>query len=65
MFSYKFVGLRPADASTPYYYGSLPAKPEVGQTIVIHETGNRHRVTRVVGEGLKGKGGLPDQETLA
>jgi hypothetical protein len=65
MFTYKFKGLKREDASTPYYYGSLPAVPKVGHILRLDETGNRYRVDRVVGEGLKGKGGNADQEKLA
>lgn len=65
MFTYKFVGLKPSDAETPYYYGSLPQRPETGQVIQIADTGTFYRVNRVSGEGLKGRGGKADQETLA
>ena len=65
MFTYKFGGLRPEDATTPYYYGSLPAKPEVGQILRLDETGNRYRVTRIVGKGLEGDNGAADQKKLA
>ena len=57
MFTYKFKGLKREDASTPYYYGSLPTVPKIGHILTLDETGNRYRVDRIVGEGLKGKGG--------
>ena len=53
------------DATTPYYYGSLPAKPELGHILVLEETGNRYAVIRIEGEGLEGKGGNADQMELA
>jgi hypothetical protein len=28
VFTYRFLGLDPKDNPGPYYYGSLPAKPE-------------------------------------
>ena len=65
MFTYKFVGLKPVDAETPYYYGSLPKRAESGQVIQIVDTDNFYRVRRVLGEGLKGKGGTADQQKLA
>lgn len=54
MFTYKFLGLTGLDASTPYYYGSLPAKPELGHMLVFDETGNRYVIFRIDGEGLVG-----------
>src|SRR5579863_738660 len=54
MFTYKFVGLTGLDASTPYYYGSLPAKPELGHILVFDESGNRYVVFTIEGEGLVG-----------
>jgi len=54
MFTYKFVGLATMDAPTPYYYGSLPAKPERGHILVYDETGNRYAVVGIDGEGLVG-----------
>ena len=54
MFTYKFLGLDKADAGTPYYYGSLPVKPEMGHTLLYDQTGNRYAIVRIVGEGLVG-----------
>lgn len=66
MFTYKFVGLDRADATTPYYCGSLPAKPEVGHILVYDETTNRYEVVGIDGEGLVGEGdGYPEQRELA
>jgi len=66
MFTYKFVGLIAADAQTPYYYGSLPAQPELGHILVYSETGNRYAVVRIDGEGLVGDGdGHANQTELA
>jgi hypothetical protein len=65
MFTYKFKGLREEDAATPYYYGSLPAKPEPGHILTFGESGNRYTVIKIVGKGLEGKNGAADQETLA
>jgi hypothetical protein len=66
MFTYKFVGLEKEDAPTPYYYGSVPAKPERGQTLVYNETGNRYVIVLVEGEGLVDDGdGYPNQRELA
>jgi hypothetical protein len=56
MFTHKYVGLDAVDAQTPYYYGSLPAKPELGHTLVFEETGNRYVVVAIEGEGLVGDG---------
>lgn len=64
MFTFKFVGLIEVDAPTAYTYGSLPAKPELGHTIVW-ESGNRYVVIRIEGEGLVGDGGYEDQKELA
>jgi hypothetical protein len=55
MFTYKFVGLTASDAPTPYTYGSLPAKPELGH-ILIYNEGNRYAVVGIDGEGLVGDG---------
>lgn len=44
MFTYKFLGLDPLDASMPYYYGSLKVNPERGHILVYNETGNRYAV---------------------
>jgi len=65
MFTYKFAGLTAQDASTPYYYGSLPAKPEPGHTLLFDDTGNRYAVIRIEGEGVEGDGGYLDQKELA
>ena len=65
MFTYKFLGLDKGDAETPYYYGSLPKRAKVGQSIEIVASKNRYRVTGVQGEGLEGRGGLADQRELA
>ena len=62
MFTYKFLGLTGLDASTPYYYGSLPAKPEPGHILVFDESGNRYVVFRVEGEGLVGDGPTNQRE---
>jgi hypothetical protein len=66
MFTYKFLGLDKSDAETPYYYGSLPAKPERGHILVYDKTGNRYAVVRVDGEGLVDDGdGSDNQKELA
>ena len=66
MFTYKFVGLDATDAPTPYYYGSLPAKPELGHILVYNKTGNRYAVVRIDGEGLVDDAdGQGNQEELA
>ena len=65
MFTYKFLGLNATDAPTPYYYGSLPAKPEPGHTLVFDESGNRYAVIRVEGEGLVGADDYSNQKELA
>jgi len=62
MFTYKFVGLDKSDAETPYYYGSLRAKPELGHIIAYSETGNRYAVVRIDGEGLVGDGPAGQKE---
>lgn len=62
MFTYKFVGLAEIDATTPYYYGSLPAKPERGHILVYDETGNRYAVVGIDGEGLVGDGPTNQRE---
>lgn len=64
MFTFKFVSLDQADAPTPYYYGSLPIKPELGHVLTYPETGNRYAVVRIEGEGLEGDGPA-NQEKLA
>jgi hypothetical protein len=66
LFTYKFLGLDRADATTPYYYGSVPGKPELGQLVVYNQTGNRYVVVRIVGEGLVDDGdGTDNQQELA
>jgi hypothetical protein len=66
MFTYKFVGLDAADAATPYYYGSLPAKPELGHILAYNQTGNRYVVVRIDGKGLADDGdGFNSQKLLA
>jgi hypothetical protein len=66
MFTYKFLGLDQSDAETPYYYGSLPAKPERGHILVYNKTGNRYVVVRIDGEGLvDGGDGYDNQKELA
>jgi hypothetical protein len=45
-------GLGATDARTRYYYGSLPAKAELGHILGYNETGNRYAVVRIDGEGL-------------
>ncbi len=61
-FTYKFLGLSKEDGPTPYYYGTLPAKPEPGHILVMDETGNRYTVVRIDGEGLPGKGSDAQKE---
>jgi hypothetical protein len=58
----QFVGLDKSDAETPYYYGSLPAKPERGHILVVGETGNRYAVVGIDGEGLVGDGPAGQKE---
>jgi len=66
MFTYKFLGMDKSDAETPYHYGSVPGKPELGQTLVYNKTGNRYVVVRIDGEGLVGDGdGYDNQQELA
>ena len=62
MFTYKFVGLDASDAPTPYYYGSLPVKPERGHILKYDETGNRYAVIGIEGEGLEGAGPTNQKE---
>ena len=56
MFTYKFLGLGHADNPGSFYYGSLPAKPDLGHVLTFNETGNRYVICRVAGEGLVGDG---------
>ncbi|HXX24674.1 MAG TPA: hypothetical protein VEO19_16125 [Terriglobia bacterium] len=65
MFTYKFEGLTEEDARTPYSYGSLPAKPLRGSTLVFDGSNNRYAVTRIEGEGLVGDDDLASQRQLA
>jgi hypothetical protein len=66
MFTYKFVGIDATDAQTPYHYGSLPVKPELGHTLVYDETRNRYAVVKIDGEGLVDNGdGYANQTELA
>ncbi|MGA8036732.1 MAG: hypothetical protein WB985_12255 [Candidatus Acidiferrales bacterium] len=65
MFTYKFVGLLPADSRTPYYYGSLPNKAAPGQWLHFDETENWYRVEAVDGEPLTGADERADQHELA
>ena len=65
MFTYRFVGLNAEDASTRHYYGSLPAKAEVGHVLTFEESGNGYRVVRMMGNGLEGDDARNDQATLA
>lgn len=65
MFTYKFEGLRREDSQLLHYYGSLPAKPEVGHELRFDQTGNRYRVGRIEGEGLTGPNDHDDQMELA
>ena len=65
MFTYKFLGLDREDAETPYYYGSLPKKPELGHIIQIEPSKNRYVVVEIQGRGLEGEGGYDDQKELA
>jgi hypothetical protein len=62
MFTYKFLGLESVDAPTPYYFGSLPAKPELGHILVFDETRNRYVVVGIDGEGLLGEGDAEQRE---
>lgn len=66
MFTYKFTGLDKSDAETPYYYGSLPAKPELGRILAYDGTGNRYAIVRIDGAGLVDDGdGSDNQKVLA
>jgi len=67
MYTYKFVGLQRKDSPTRFFYGSLPAKPEIGHTLSF-KSGNRYRVIAVEGRGLVGKNtddDLDNQKELA
>ena len=65
MYTQSVVGLAHEAAETRYYYASLPAKPEVGQTLFYEETGNRYLIIGVNGEPLTGECEFDDQRTLA
>jgi hypothetical protein len=65
MYTYKFLGLNKEDAPTPYYYGSLPAKPERGHILVYNEFGNRYAIYQVDGEGLVGEDAYANEKELA
>jgi len=66
VFTYKFLGLEKVDAGTPYYYGSVPGKPEPGHVLKYNETDNNYVVVRVEGEGLVDDGdGYENQRALA
>jgi hypothetical protein len=65
MHTFKVEGLNEQDAPTPYFYGSLPAKPELGHIIVFEDTGLRYAVYRITGEGLTGGNPDDDQRELA
>jgi hypothetical protein len=54
MFTYKFLGLTKDDAPTRYYYGTVPANPEIGHVLRFDETGNRYTVVAIEGKGLTG-----------
>jgi hypothetical protein len=64
MYTYKFLGLSKEEAPTPYYYGSLPVKPEPGH-VLIYESGNRYAIVLVEGEGLVGDDGPANEKELA
>jgi hypothetical protein len=63
--TFKFEGLYQQDAPTPYFYGSLPAKPGLGHVLVFDETGNRYVVYRIDGEGLTGGEPRENERELA
>jgi hypothetical protein len=65
MYTFKFEGLSPQDTETPYYYGSLPAKPEVGHILVFDQTKNRYVIFRIDGEGLTEGNAQDNQWELA
>jgi hypothetical protein len=65
MYTFKFQGLEHADAETPYYYGSLPAKPERGHILRFDKTGNRYVIFAIEGEGLSHISDQEDQNELA
>jgi hypothetical protein len=65
MYTFKFEGLSKPDAETPYYYGSLPAKPELGHILIIDGTSNHYVVYRIDGEGLTGDKTQDNQRELA
>jgi hypothetical protein len=65
VYTFKFEGLTEEDASTPYFYGSLPAKPELGHILIFGETGNRYVIYRIDGEGLTGGEARENERELA
>lgn len=66
MFTFKFLGLDPKDAPSPYYYGSLPAEPKDGHILLFYATGNRYTVIDIEGKGLVDDGdGENNQKELA
>ena len=65
MHTFKFEGLTKQDAETPYYYGSLPAKPELGHILILDGTGNHYVVYRIDGEGLTGASARENERELA
>ena len=62
MHTFKFVGLAREDAETPYCYGSLSAKPELGQVLSFEPSGNRYAVYNIHGEGLFGDANANQRE---
>jgi hypothetical protein len=65
MYTFKFEGLTVVDAPTPYYYGSLPAKPELGHTLILDGTGNHYVIYRIDGKGLTGNDARESERELA
>jgi len=65
VYTFKFEGLTEQDAPTPYFYGSLPAKPERGHILIFGETGNRYVVYGIHGEGLTGVSARESERELA
>ena len=63
--TFKFEGLTEEDASTPYFYGSLPAKPELGHILTFDGTNNCYVVYRIEGEGLTGDEAPENERELA
>lgn len=65
MYTFKFEGLDQQDSPTPYFYGSLPAKPELGHILILDVTGNRYVIHRIEGEGLTGGEARENERELA